>query len=79
MTKKENEFKTLQQTNEKNLAKLEKTMEKIKRYETKMNDIVDSRVGEVIAEKDAVVAAQDTIKAELAEVQDGNTRLKFLI
>ena len=54
-------------------------MEKIKRYETKMNDIVDSRVGEVIAEKDAVVAAQDTIKAELAEVQDGNTRLKFLI
>ena len=57
MTKKENEFKNLQQTNEKNLAKLDKVMEKNKRYETKMQEIVDSRVGEVIAEKDAIVAA----------------------
>lgn len=76
MTKKESDYRKLNTEHEKAQTNKEKMTEKLKRYEAKMKDMVDERVGDVIKEKDEAVRIANEIKEENSESVNSIDKLK---
>ena len=62
LTSLQSEHKKLNELHMKNERKLEKEAEKNQKLETNMNEVVEGRVGDIIAEHEAMKKERDEIK-----------------